>query len=747
MDAQRQEPRTVAGFAGAVAVLGLVLSLGLAWLFAEAVPPVTVSLLLVALALVAIWVPLRFERHGQTQGFTLEEAVFVAALFLVGPGWAPVLLVTAAVAGYFLKIRNAVKVSFNVGQVALWSSAAALAFYWVGPSDEVLAVRSVAAAVVAVLVANLVSLVALAELFRRLLEKPYAETFAEVWRLNGVTAVGNTTSGLLLALVAAVNPWALTLASVLLAGLYLGYRGYAHMLEDRHRQIRLHEMTQALATVPSSGELREFLLALRDLFKAGRSGLLLAGRGATWLEGETTRAGLPRGDDPLVVSSERGNTHRGSSDGTEAMAAPVIFEGATLGAIAVYGRVGLEPWDDNDETLLSTIAHEAAVALKNVELFQQVERERARWEAESTKLGDIVNAASDGIAMFSSDGIIQTWNDAMFAVTGLSAAQAIGQPWFIVLRLKSGDGTELLPDADHAINRAIDGQRYAEPIDLQVLRRDGMWRYLRATFAPIHREDTHPAGTVMVARDVTADREVESLKADFIATVSHELRTPLTPLRGFLQTLVAHRDMLNEDQMETIYGSMDKQLGRLERLISDLLVVADLDAGTTELRLENVDLLETATVAVAHEASSDTDRVVVHGREDVLVRGDGKAVARIVRALVSNALKHTDGPVEVLIEQDGDVGCLLVIDDGPGIAPWEQAEIFKRFRRLGDHLTRNQGPGLGLPIAAALAERLGGKVTVESDVGEGSTFALRLPLARPRLVKGEDTSSRASQVS
>ncbi|MDX1620078.1 MAG: ATP-binding protein, partial [Nitriliruptorales bacterium] len=109
------------------------------------------------------------------------------------------------------------------------------------------------------------------------------------------------------------------------------------------------------------------------------------------------------------------------------------------------------------------------------------------------------------------------------------------------------------------------------------------------------------------------------------------------------------------------------------------------------------------------------------------VRGDAKALVRIVSALISNGLKHTDGAVSVVVSRDGDEVVIEVRDQGPGIPAWEQERIFERFGRSGDHLHRSQGPGLGLPIARSLAEQLGGCLELDSRPGEGSTFTLRLP--------------------
>lgn len=704
------------------------------------------SVLLLCLAVLAAWIPLRYHHAGGIQGFTIEGAVLVGMLFVLPAPVAIALVGISSIVAYGVRNRSLRKFAFNIGQIALWATAAAWVFQAVQPAETVLAWRSVLAAVAAVATVVLVNVTVMTELFRRLEDRTIKEAWSSIPPYHLLVLVGNSVAGLLLGFTISVNTWAAVLAGIVLLAVAFGYRGYARVLEDRQRSSRLQDVTRSLVNVTGNAAgWDQFQDALTAMFRAREAHVI------TDLPVQPDEAGRVSTSDWDSIATKVWKTKSPAAWGREesemdAMAVPVMEgDGKVLaGVLVVAGRQGLETWDEADIELLTSISNELAVALENVELFQQVERERARWEAESTKLGDVVNAASDGIAMLSSEGTIETWNEAMVSITGLPADQALGQPWFVVLRVRGSDEEDLLPGGDHIVSRAIDGRRYREPVDLQVLRRDGSWRYLRATFAPVRHEDTHPGGTVMVARDVTAEREVEALKADFVATVSHELRTPLTPLRGFLQTLVAHRHQLDQDQVETIYGSMDSQLGRLERLIADLLVVADLDRGATKLQAEQVNLLEAVTIAVRNEASSDTERVDISGQDDVVVAGDGEAVVRVIRALASNALKHTEDRVEVHAERVESEGVVRVRDHGPGIPPWEQKEIFKRFRRLGDHLTRNQGPGLGLPIAAALAERLGGRVTVESDVGEGSVFSLWLPLARPRVVDSVGSGTQAS---
>ncbi len=180
---------------------------------------------------------------------------------------------------------------------------------------------------------------------------------------------------------------------------------------------------------------------------------------------------------------------------------------------------------------------------------------------------------------------------------------------------------------------------------------------------------------------------------------------------------------------------MSAQLTRLETLISDLLAVAELDHGQFDLHPEPMALGELVTEAVEVEAAHEFSRGTVVVEPDVTAIADSVALVRIVRSLVSNAVKHTDGRVEVTIRSVDDEVHVAVADEGPGIASWDHQKVFNRFERLGNHLRRTQGPGLGLTIARTLAQRMDGDVTVSSDIGAGSTFTLHLPRAKPRAVR------------
>lgn len=700
----------------------------------------------VVVAFVSGLLPLRFLRTGGQQGFNFEGAVLVGMLLTVPVGLVPLIMVAASLFTHALRRPlDGRKLLFNPGKTGLEMAAGAFAFSVLAPAAaSPTDLRSVGAVVVASLAYEFVSTLVMSQLFLVLDATPRRETVRDVAGMSGVTFFGNTCFGLILAAVATVNTAFVLLSGLALAGLFMGYRGYATALGDRQRAQSLSELTHVMLDLPSGDVVIERLLSrLVEVFGARTSSLVLVQSSGTasWThdDGETQKiedGELPR-TGSVAAAMARGRcvlTEIAVGDDAvrEALVAPIGRPSRPIGAVSLVGRRGFEPWGAADASLLGAVANELTVALDNVSLFQQVEEERARLEAESTKLNNILGAATDGISSFLADGTIEAWNPGMARITGVPGDVAVGKPWHAVLRLKDADGVDLAPTGDHVVGRSLTGDLPAGPLPLQALRSDGEWRRLECTASPVRDPDGGHRGLVVVARDVTAERELEELKSDFIATVSHELRTPLTPLKGFLATLRNPRTALTDDQLDSVHGSMSTQLTRLEMLISDLLAVAELDHGQFNLYPEPLALGELVPEAVEVEAADQYARCTVTVDPDATAVADAVALVRVLRSLVSNAVKHTEGHVEVTVRTVEDRVEVAVADEGPGIASWDQQRVFNRFERLGNHLRRTQGPGLGLTIARALAQRMGGDVSVSSDIGRGAVFTLSLPRARPR---------------
>lgn len=211
------------------------------------------------------------------------------------------------------------------------------------------------------------------------------------------------------------------------------------------------------------------------------------------------------------------------------------------------------------------------------------------------------------------------------------------------------------------------------------------------------------------------------------ADVSHELRTPLTTIRGNVD-LLRRGTAIDPAELEESLTIIDGELDRMERIVNDLLLLSQADAGMS-LRMRTVEL-DTLVLDVYRQARSIADGVNLQlGHEDqAIIQGDPDRLKQLLLNLVHNALKHTPagGCVTLSLYRDHDWVRVSVADTGSGIAPEDLPHIFDRFYRArGQH---HKGTGLGLAIAQWIAEEHGGQITVESKVDEGSTFTAWLPL-------------------
>jgi signal transduction histidine kinase len=228
-------------------------------------------------------------------------------------------------------------------------------------------------------------------------------------------------------------------------------------------------------------------------------------------------------------------------------------------------------------------------------------------------------------------------------------------------------------------------------------------------------------------------RELDRMKDDFVASVSHELRTPLTSIRGYLE-LVREDGGLDEEQ-DRMLGIVDRNADRLLGLVTDLLFIAEVDAGKLTLERHRVQLGDVAGESV--EAASPHARVAeielnLDADDQLVVDGDRARLAQVFDNLISNAIKFTPagGRIDVRVFRSDAAAVVEVSDTGSGIPEEEREHLFERFfRTSGAIRAAVQGTGLGLAIVVAIAASHGGTVRCESAEGGGAKFLVSLPLA------------------
>jgi signal transduction histidine kinase len=255
---------------------------------------------------------------------------------------------------------------------------------------------------------------------------------------------------------------------------------------------------------------------------------------------------------------------------------------------------------------------------------------------------------------------------------------------------------------------------------------------LRYTISPTGRGDAH-FGLVTI-EDVTQQRVAEAAMNSFLAKAAHELRTPLTNIRLFVEEALEHceRDPAGTSRCLNI---MNEETQRLDRTVSEILSVSQIEAGSFELKRDDVSVAALLTQLKAdHEAQARERRITLEFDQPPklpVIQADRDKIALALHNLVGNALKYTQegGRVTVVTTVENARLTVAVTDTGIGIGPEECERVFDKFYRSKNPLAANvKGSGLGLPIAREVARLHGGDVTLESQLGKGSTFTLTVPI-------------------
>ena len=350
-----------------------------------------------------------------------------------------------------------------------------------------------------------------------------------------------------------------------------------------------------------------------------------------------------------------------------------------------------------------------------------------QMEEETNKLGRIVEHSSEGIVLADADGTVVLWSPSMERMTGVPEQEAVGKSMTYLLRGRDNFGRPVSMDVSSG----------GEPTDLEIVATDGSVRWLRVQHGPGFDGRGQLSFDVLVVTDVTRQREVDKLKDDFISTVSHELRTPLTPIKGYASLMLRRGDEIPTERRREALQSILERADHMHRLVEDLLLASRV-ANTGERRLPEVGR---QAVDVGHVAEKALRSFVIahplrefrlEAEEGAVALGDPIRIEQIVANLVSNAIKFSDEgtPIDVEIAREGVSVQIKVRDSGRGIPADKFEEVFEKFKRLEDPLRMETGgAGLGLFIVRQLARAMGGEVSVESELGKGSTFTVSLTVS------------------
>jgi two-component system phosphate regulon sensor histidine kinase PhoR len=365
---------------------------------------------------------------------------------------------------------------------------------------------------------------------------------------------------------------------------------------------------------------------------------------------------------------------------------------------------------------------------------------RTTAHPQSLWISQLIGGLPNPAIVLDRDGRVIAFNP---AATSIAPSLRAGEPALITLRM---------PELVDAVRRAAkQGERQRVEFFERVPR--DRWFEAFVTPVPLDSNDGISDILLMTFNDLTPLRRVEEMRADFIANASHELRTPLAALLGFIETLQgpAKKDAAAREKFLKI---MQQQAGRMARLIDDLLSLSRIELNANLRPGTLVDLAPVVWQVADGLQTLARDRdvqikVQTGGSENagadgktearpLMVLGDRDELIRALENLVENALKYgaAGKRVDITLSRTatpaGQVeACVAVRDYGPGIAPEHLPRLTERFYRVDMADSRAQGgTGLGLALVKHVLNRHGGRVTIESTLGQGATFIMRLPLAQ-----------------
>jgi len=369
-------------------------------------------------------------------------------------------------------------------------------------------------------------------------------------------------------------------------------------------------------------------------------------------------------------------------------------------------------FNESDIRFVSTLASQAALAVANIRLFLTVEASRRQLEA-------ILNSTPDPVLVTDASNRLILANPAAGQVFGVTIRRGERPDLERTIQVK----------ALHDLLSSSSGEGRSAEIPMP----NGKI-YLATASAMLAEGRT--VGRVCILRDVTQLKEIDTLKSDFVSTVSHDLRSPLTLMRGYA-TMLEMAGELNDQQQH--YSKMIVQgVDNMAKLVNNLLDLGRIDFGVG-LQVESIpvlDILERVTSSLQLQAKQKNISLGVEIPRDMphAIEADQALLHQGVYNLVENALKYTPEGGEVTIHLIAAPTTLTfaIQDSGIGIVEQDVPRLFEKFYRgTNREALAQRGTGLGLAIVKSIAERHGGKVWVQSELGKGSVFHLQVPIEQP----------------
>lgn len=419
------------------------------------------------------------------------------------------------------------------------------------------------------------------------------------------------------------------------------------------------------------------------------------------------------------------NSSKNSTRYRSILAIPLSTQHAPPSALLIF-RPDPYVFMDQEITLLSNFANQAAMAIENAALYA---RSDTRLQQQTRRLEALIQSLNDGLILGDLANRILYANRSVCDWAGLHLKDVVGSSLgaFIEQLLTKAINPD---EAREAIQTAINnhGEKSAE----LSINHKGEKRHLRLRIFDVTDSNNLPIGYGQIFQDITADYEVDRLKSSLISTVSHELRTPLASIKGYTTTLLADDvewDLRSQGEFLQIISS---ETDRLSALVDDLLDLSRIEAGDTTVARSECNFSELIIRAAqrAHPQPGDRLRLDIPSGLPQLDL-DVRRIEVVMRNLIENATKYASPKSPILVSANLENGDLVVKveDEGPGIPDDENQRIFESFYRLDEDGSQSiSGLGLGLSICQGFIKAHGGEIWAEK-CDTGACFAFSIPVA------------------
>lgn len=322
------------------------------------------------------------------------------------------------------------------------------------------------------------------------------------------------------------------------------------------------------------------------------------------------------------------------------------------------------------------------------------------------------------------NGTPEVSNVAALRLFGMKKEELENENIFDLLESDKEDHVALFPSR-------IDKGLSVNDEELRVKRRDGNVRWVMLSLFP-YGSGFHKKGLLTLV-DITHQKEVDRAKSEFVSLASHQLRTPISAIKWNLELLQMKKDStLDEDELKLV-GKLDRNVKRMDAIVSDFLNVSRLELGTLEAKPKNIELGKFLGDIVDEHMERITKKNITVKKEydaDAVIVSDAHLLRMVVGNLISNATKYTEdgGTITVREKNEGGNATFEVVDTGVGVPEEEQEKLFtKLYRATNVREEMPDGTGLGLYIVEQTVGVLGGRISFVSELGKGSTFTVVLP--------------------